>query len=319
MALEFVDLFCGAGGLSLGLRKAGLRQRLAVDADEGCVATYRRNFPRANVRCAKVEDLRPRDIWDELDDPERFVLAGCPPCQLFSRLHQKQPGGDHVIYSYLKLVRRIRAPYVVFENVPQITAYSDVWSSFTGTLRGAGYNIWSEVVNAADFGVPQNRKRLLVIATLEGSIAPARRPRRHQTVREAIADLPFEDPTIANHTAMEMSDANRARIRRTKKDGGNHRQGRTFSDSYSRMFWDKAAPTITTRCVSFSNGRFGHPEYHRALTVREAARLQGFPDHFVFEGGVWTAARQVGNAVPPPLASWMGRMLLNHHRLIEGR
>src|SRR5690606_17883831 len=145
--------------------------------------------------------------------------------------HQKRPGGDHVIYAYLKLVRKVRAPYVVFENVPQITAYSDVWSSFMRTLRRAGYEIWSEVIKAAEFGVPQNRRRLLVIASLTGVVSPRRRRRRTMTVREAISDLPESDDSIPNHVAMEMSRRNRARIRRTARDGGSNRKGNTFVDS----------------------------------------------------------------------------------------
>lgn len=310
--MEFVDLFCGAGGLSLGLQQAGLRQRLAVDSDKCAIASYQRNFPRARVLLRAIEELSPRDIRRELSDPRRYVLAGCPPCQLFSRLHQKKPGDDHVIFAYLELVKALRAPYLVFENVPQITSYSEVWGVFVDTLEGCGYKLWTSVVNVAEIGVPQNRRRVVVIASRRGGVEPILRRRRVRTVRQAISDLPEASGSVANHVSMRMSAANLARIRKIADAGGRSRGGSVFVDSYARMYWDRPSPTITTRCISFSNGRFGHPSYDRALTVREAARLQGFPDSFVFEGGVWSAARQVGNAVPPPLARWLGREILRH-------
>jgi DNA (cytosine-5)-methyltransferase 1 len=310
--MEFVDLFCGAGGLSLGLRQAGLRQRLAVDSDPYAIESYRLNFPRASVVQMPVEELRASDIRSAVRDRRTYVLAGCPPCQLFSRLHQKRPKKDHVIFSYLELVKAVRAPYVVFENVPQITSYSDVWNVFIRTLQDCGYRLWSAVVNASDFGVPQHRRRMVVIASRSGDVIPQLRRQSPRTVRDALSGLPESSETIENHIAMRMSPANLERIRGISNPGGTSRRGGTFADSYSRMHWDRPAPTITTRCISFSNGRFGHPEYDRAITVREAARLQGFPDTFIFAGGVWNAAKQVGNAVPPPLARWLGRAILRH-------
>jgi DNA (cytosine-5)-methyltransferase 1 len=312
--MEFVDLFCGAGGLSLGLKRAGLRQRLAVDSDPQCVASYCANFPKSNVRLACVEDLHPKHIRSEIRNPAAYVLAGGPPCQLFSRLHQKKPGGDHVVFAYLKLVSELLPPYLVFENVPQIATYHEVWSAFLGTLKRSGYHMWSAVINAADLGVPQSRHRLVVVASRGRPVDFVLPRRRHRTVREAIEDLPKADTTIPNHITLRMSEMNLARIRKIRREGGKSRSSKAFTDSYARMYWDKPAPTITTRCVSFSNGRFGHPKFNRALTVREAARLQGFPDSFVFQGGVWSTARQVGNAVPPPLATFLGRQLVHHHQ-----
>lgn len=312
--MDFVDLFCGAGGLSLGLRQAGLRQRLAVDSDPYAIETYRLNFPKASVLQMPVEDLRAANIRAAVPDRSNYVLAGCPPCQLFSRLHQRRPKKNHVIFPYLELVEAVRAPYVVFENVPQITAYSEVWSVFIRTLEGCGYRLWSAVVNASDFGVPQHRRRMVVIGSRAGDVLPKLPRQSPRTVRDAFAGLPESSERVENHVAMRMSSANLERIRRIPSPGGTSRNGGAFPDSYSRMHWDRPAPTITTRCISFSNGRFGHPEFDRAITVREAARLQGFPDTFVFSGGVWNAAKQVGNAVPPPLARWLGRTVMQHRR-----
>jgi DNA (cytosine-5)-methyltransferase 1 len=167
-------------------------------------------------------------------------------------------------------------------------------------------------------GVPQSRQRLIVVASRLGPFSISLPKRTHRTVREAIADLPASDGGIPNHQTMQLSGDNLRRIKAIRSPGGASRVGDTFADSYARMHWDRPSPTITTKCVSFSNGRFGHPSFHRALTVREAARLQGFPDSFVFEGGVLATARQVGNAVPPPLAAFLGRQILRHARQHQG-
>ena len=134
------------------------------------------------------------------------------------------------------------------------------------------------------------------------------------TVRSSIGHLPEFDATVPNHVTMRLSASNLARLKRTPRDGGRSKgAGSPFDDSYACMRWDEPTPTITTRCVSFSNGRFGHPEYDRAITVREAAHLQGFPAEHKFVGGVWGTARQVGNAVPPHVAKWLGEAILRHH------
>lgn len=174
------------------------------------------------------------------------------------------------------------------------------------------YNIRHSIVPAVRFGVPQNRERLLLIASIEPIEMPNPIGSPYLTVRDAIGSLPDSDPSIPNHISMKLSSTNLKRIKSIRCDGGISRESfRSFSDSYGRMFWDRPAPTITTKCISFSNGRFGHPEYNRAITVREAALLQGFPEDFVFMGSLKQTARQVGNAVPPPLAMAVGRQILH--------
>jgi DNA (cytosine-5)-methyltransferase 1 len=311
--LEVVDLFCGAGGLSWGLRRGGLTVRAGIDLSPACIATYRRNLPRVEGVVGDLCSLSRQDILEFVSSPDNLVLAGCPPCRLFSQLHRRRkPLGDE-FGAYLRLLWSLRPKYVVFENVPRIVDRVDAWGALTARLKQLGYFSCSEVVTADHFGVPQRRRRLVLVAARAPITLPKPPEAAPRTVREAIGHLPERDETIPNHITMNLSLANQARMRKTGRDGGRSKPHHVpFDDSYGRMEWDRPAPTITTRCISFSNGRFGHPEYNRAITVREAALLQGFPEYFVFEGGIKETARQVGNAVPPPLAAWLAQIIITH-------
>lgn len=312
--LEVVDLFCGAGGLSLGLQQAGLNVRAGIDRVDACIATYRQNLPGVAAVVADLCSISRREILSFVSSPDRLVLAGCPPCRLFSQLHrQRKPLGSEFT-AYLRLLWALRPLYVVFENVPRIVDRGDAWGAFTNRLHQLGYHFSSRVISAERIGVPQRRRRLVLVASKSPIDIPSPPSVESRTVRHAIEHLPESDPSIPNHVTMNLSKGNLARIRRTRRNGGRSKPDKVpFDDSYGRMEWDRPAPTITTRCISFSNGRFGHPEFDRAITVREAAQLQGFPEDFVFEGGLKETARQVGNAVPPPLAKWLGEVVLDHY------
>lgn len=297
--------------MSLGLKLAGLSPRLGVDSSLHCVSTYARNFPNAKAMHADVSSLTPRDVLRHVTSRTNLVLAGCPPCQLFSQLHRTRGPVGPEIRSYLKLIEAISPKCLVFENVPLIRSYPDAWGELLLALDRLGYHVQHRVVCASDYGVPQHRKRLLLIAARKQIEIPGPTHSRVRTVRQTIGQLPDQDFAIPNHSTMRLAPQNLERLKATPRDGGtSKRSGTAFDDSYARMYWDRPAPTITTRCVSFSNGRFGHPEFDRAITVREAALLQGFPKRFVFEGGVWEAARQVGNAVPPPVARAVGKQIV---------
>lgn len=314
--LEVVDVFCGAGGLSFGLRQAGLRVRAGFDVSEGCIATYKRNLSGVKAYVADVCSLSRREILKHVSSADNLVLAGCPPCRLFSQLHRSRKPLGEEFTAYLRLLWAVRPQYVVFENVPRIVDRSDAWDELTDRLHRCGYHYSAKVVTADRLGVPQHRTRLVLLAAKSPITIPTPPEVAGRTVRQAIGHLPESDASIPNHVTMKLSEANLDRIRRTQHNGGRSKPVRVpFDDSYGRMEWDRPAPTITTRCVSFSNGRFGHPDFDRAITVREAAHLQGFPEDFVFQGGVWDTARQVGNAVPPPLAKWLGQVIKDHRRL----
>lgn len=312
--LEVVDLFCGAGGLSWGLQQGGLKVRAGIDQSHSCISTYRRNLPGVSAIAADLYNLKRDDILRFVSSPDNLVLAGCPPCRLFSQLHRKRKPLGEEFGAYLRLLWSLKPRYVVFENVPRIIDRDDAWGALTSRLGQLGYSYSSRMVTADHFGVPQRRRRLVLVASKTPISLPEPPPVTLRTVRDSIADLPDSDPSIPNHITMTLSRTNMARIRGTSPNGGRSKAPRVpFDDSYGRMEWDRPAPTITTRCISFSNGRFGHPEYHRAITVREAARLQGFPDHYIFHGGIKETARQVGNAVPPPLAKWLAEIIVEHH------
>lgn len=313
--LEVIDLFCGAGGMSSGLRAAGLSIRAGVDVSEACIETYRRNFPGARAVCANVSSVKAADLKSLLTGTKPFVLAGCPPCQLFSQLHRSnRPVGEEFGH-YLRLVWALQPDYLVFENVPRIVDYKQAWQALLTRLRRRGYHVTHRVVSSDRLGVPQRRKRMVLVASRTPLELPDPEPCRVRTVRDAIGAIPNRDDRIPNHVTMKLSPANLARMRATPRDGGRSKTPRTaFDDSYGRMRWDAPAPTITTRCISFSNGCFGHPVFDRAITVREAALLQGFDRNYRFVGGVWETARQVGNAVPPPIARWLGENILRHSR-----
>jgi DNA (cytosine-5)-methyltransferase 1 len=313
--LEVVDLFCGAGGMSCGLQQSGLKLRLGIDYDSDSICTYSRNFPSSKAINADVADLSASQILTHLKNPECFVLAGCPPCQMFSQLHRSSRTVGDEFHQYLRLLWTLRPAYLVFENVPRIVSFKSAWDLLLDRLQRRGYHVNYVKIDAAEFGVPQKRKRLVLVASRsEFGFLPIEKARR-RTVRDAIGHLPNVDETIPNHLTMKLSDTNLARLKATPKNGGRSKPKLSaFDDSYGRMRWDSPSPTITTRCISFSNGAFGHPSYNRAITVREAALLQGFPDDFEFTGGVWSSARQVGNAVPPPVATWLGNSIRHHYQ-----
>jgi DNA (cytosine-5)-methyltransferase 1 len=313
--LDVIDLFSGAGGMSAGLREAGLSIRGGFDVNPYCVATFQQNFPGAVAVRSCVSELSAAEIAALARPGRRLVLAGCPPCQLFSQLHRSERPVGEEFGHYLRLVWAIRPDYIVFENVPRIVDYADAWNLLLSRLSRRGYYFDYRVVAADRLGVPQSRKRLVLVAAKTPIVLNDPPTARTKTVREAIGAYPEAESGIPNHITMRLSKTNLLRLRKVPKDGGRSKQLRTaFDDSYGRMRWDVPAPTITTRCVSFSNGRFGHPEFNRAITVREAAALQGFDDGFVFVGGVWETAKQVGNAVPPPVAKWLGEVIHRHWR-----
>jgi DNA (cytosine-5)-methyltransferase 1 len=220
---------------------------------------------------------------------------------------------------FAKLVKSFLPDYMLFENVPWVRS-SRHYRQLVGLLKKCGYKLKSRVLDAADYGVPQRRKRLILIASRRGEPRLPRRARRRVTVREAIGDLPplkpgEAHPLIPNHRAMKHGEEVLTRIRAIPKDGGSRsalpaglqlrchkRLVRGYNDVYGRMKWDDVAPTLTSGCTNPSKGRFIHPEQDRAMTPREAARLQTFPDWFVFFGGFTSISRQIGNAMPVELA-----------------
>lgn len=343
-----VDLFAGCGGGSTGFAAAGFRVAGAVEIDPTAADAY-----EANV------ELRPlvRDICSVqgaalledagLQPGELTLLFGCPPCQSFTILRRgatttpldlvrnELPG------QYLRLVEELRPRHLAFENVPGMVEgrWRSHFEVLLGRLQALGYRHAWRVVDAADYGVPQRRRRLLVIASRLGEPKlPAATHATvgvgglalHRTVREAIGHLPplesgQRDPEDVFHRARRHSPIALRRLRAVPEGGGRkdlpadlqlecHRDHDGHYDIYGRMWWGRPAPTLTSGCTNVTRGRFGHPQQDRAITLREAMLLQGFPPTAVLRGGVEAMALQVGNAVPPPLAERIGHRILEMER-----
>lgn len=333
--LVAIDLFSGAGGLSVGLQRAGFEVAVAVELDPHAAATFRLNHPRAQVLVKDIRSVRPGDLRHRarLNGRRLDLLTGCPPCQGFSTLRTRRRQAsvpDHrndLILEFRRLVRSLLPRAVILENVPGL-ALDPGYASFCRTLHTLGYDYTADVVDAADFGVPQRRKRLVLVAVHDIELPervlrpPCRSP---STVGDAIGGLleAGRSGDILHDLPEHRSDSVLARIRATPRDGGSrsdvapsrqcgcHQRLSGFYDVYGRMAWSGPAPTITSGCNNPSKGRFLHPSEDRAITLREAALLQSFPAEYQFDlsRGKEHVAAQIGNAFPPGLIAPIGRRI----------
>jgi DNA (cytosine-5)-methyltransferase 1 len=341
--ISAVDLFCGAGGLTQGLLQAGVSVVAGIDTDIKSAHAYEQNNKDVKFLDWDVSKKKYTSIGELFPEGSIKLLAGCAPCQPFSKLTNGQ--SQHTKWTLLdnfgRYVRGIRPEVVTMENVPELASRgSEVFKRFTKTLERNGYSVDWAIVNSADYGVPQQRKRLILLASLLG---PIKIPRgryvgkeRWKTVRKTIGGLPRlnsggQCTKDRLHVAALLSPTNLERIQATPHDGGSRRSwpdhlipdcyrqksGERYYSIYGRMWWDQPGPTMTTLCTGLGNGRFGHPEQDRAITLREAALIQSFPKDYEFwpkdtplnRGAV---ARMIGNAVPPLLAKALGRAILSH-------
>ena len=337
--LNTIDVFCGAGGLTRGLMNAGLDVVAGFDSDVELRDSYERNNPGAVFTHADVRDITADDILDSgsVSSGDDLVLVGCAPCQSFSTLirERRSRPDARLLGEFGRLVEAVGPAVVVMENVPGIARVPgrSTYRRFIRTLEGCGYAVDAAILNAKDFGVPQNRRRLVLLASriFEPSLPQPTHGRcahEYETVRRTISAYPAlnageKHPAVPNHTASSLSELSLKRIRATAHDGGSWRSWpkelwldchirspEGHSDVYGRLRWDTPAPTLTSRCTSISNGRYAHPVQDRGITLREAAALQSFPDDYVFYGTHSSIARQIGNAVPVKLAEAIGQQIL---------
>lgn len=337
-----VDIFCGIGGLTHGFHCEEFDVIAGFDSDETCRFAYESNNGDAQFYAKRVEDVTSEEITLLWPQGRTKVLVGCAPCQPFSSHANKIKSKDEskwgLLYEFVRLIEGTLPDVVSMENVPRLVHFKEkpVLADFISRLKGAGYSVSWTTASCHDFGLPQRRERLVLFASRHGEIEPpvpeANTPRR--TVRDAIHHLPeiaagevAGDPL---HTTQALSKINLERIReskpgRTWRDWPEklqlpcHRKysGRFYSSVYGRMSWDEPAPTITTQFFNYGAGRFGHPEQHRATTVREAALLQTFPEDYRFlaQGDRVNFAklgRQIGNAVPVDLGRIVAKTLRKH-------
>jgi DNA (cytosine-5-)-methyltransferase len=342
-SVEVVDLFCGIGGLSYGMKSKGFRVLKGFDLDETCKYAYEVNngaeFVHKDIRQVTKEDIAP--LYSKY---AIRVLAGCAPCQPFSSYAFKNKNKDQDKYSLLeefgRLVSEVQPDIVTMENVPAIASFKlkAVLADFVRTLQEEGYCVSYQVVFCPDYGIPQTRKRLVLLASKKGEIKlipPTHEKENYVTVRDVIGGLPVLKageccPTDSLHRCRALSEINLRRIKVTPYGGGwkdwpeelllfchKKKKGKSFGSVYGRMTWDKPAPTMTTLCTGLGNGRFGHPIQNRAISIREAALFQTFPLAYKFfkdeqEISMTKASRYIGNAVPPKLGEIIAESIWQH-------
>ncbi|WP_370970096.1 DNA cytosine methyltransferase [Amycolatopsis sp. cg9] len=333
-----IDLFCGVGGLSHGLRRAGIEVAGGFDIDPRCEYPFKANirapFFLQDVRTVTGAQLH--DLWGQADVR---LLAGCAPCQPFSSYRRgADTTGDEnwpLLDEFARLIEETEPEVVTMENVPRVVG-STVFQRFAKSLESLEYDVSFKSCHSAEYGLPQYRRRLVLIASRIGRIEVPKGTRSEDkfvTVRKTIEKLPkLEageiDPDDSLHKSRNLSDLNLKRIRASNPGGTWHdwptslrspchqrATGSSFANVYARMEWDKPSPTITTQAHNFGTGRFGHPEQDRSITLREAAMLQGFPRGYKFVPKGEPVefvhiGRLIGNAVPPPLARAFGQEIV---------
>lgn len=344
--VSVVDLFCGIGGLSHGFLQEDFRINAGIDLDETCRFVFEANnsAPFISKDIAEVSGKELKSLYPKKDIK---ILVGCAPCQPFSSYafkHKDEGSKWKLLYEFARLIEEAQPEVVSMENVPQLLNFKrgPVIKDFVAALEANGYNVSYQIVYSPDYGIPQTRKRLVLLASRLGPISlisPTHGSKTYVTVRDTIGNLPPVNqgevsPLDAMHKASGLSELNLARIRQSVP-GGNwsdwdenlvldcHRKnsGKTYSGVYGRMKWDEPGPTITTQFFGLGSGRFGHPDQDRALTLREGALLQTFPQDYSFgedQGKQLVPARigkHIGNAVPVRLARMIAKSIKIH--LIE--
>ncbi len=341
-----IDLFCGVGGLSHGFFLEGIKVMAGIDSDKTCKYAYEKNN-HAKFILEDISNINSNDINEYFLNKKKRILVGCAPCQDFSIYNQKnnKSGKWKLLKEFARIIEDLQPEIVSMENVPQLRNYEDgdVLNEFTDILS-RHYNCTPEVVNAQEYGIPQRRKRLIILACKKDKgrielITPNEFRlsgyKFIRNVKEAISHLaPIQDGQVyekdALHRARKLSEINKKRIKATKEGGfwrdwpdelildcHKEEKGKSFGSVYGRMKWADVSPTMTTYCVGLGNGRFGHPEQDRAISLREAAIFQSFPDSYEFINpnenfAMMTIARQIGNAVPVGLGRVIAQSIKKH-------
>lgn len=342
---EVIDLFCGIGGLSYGLKCQGMKILAGFDLDYTCQYAYETNtggkFYYRDVKTISGDEIN--KLYSQKKNVIK-VLAGCAPCQPFSSYAFKNKNKDkdkyNLLYEFGRLVKEVHPDIVTMENVPAIASFKlkSVLADFVEVLQNEGYNVKYKVVYCPDYGIPQTRKRLVLLASRLGNIdliSPTHKKENYVTVKDAIGHLPPLEagqgcPTDALHRCRVLSPLNLQRLKSTPYGGSwkdwpadlmlechKKESGKSFGSVYGRMVWEEPSPTMTTLCTGIGNGRFGHPVQNRAISAREAALFQTFPITYKFfpneyEVSLTKASRYIGNAVPPKLGEVIAQSIKNH-------
>ena len=340
-----IDFFCGGGGMTYGLRQAGIDVVAGVDIDKEAKETYEYNNPGTIFIETDIRNLRSnyfeRKFGIKRND-DSLILVGCSPCQFYSIINTDKEHSlktKDLLRNFARFIEYYKPGYVLVENVPGIlTNKQSIWPLFHKKLKDLGYNkIVYDIIDMSHFGVPQSRRRFSLIATrLDIEIHLPYADEKQTLLADFIGEsngfprveAGHKDLSDFNHTVAGLSDVCLRRLRKTRHDGGSRLdwaddselqlrcfigKDDSFKDSYGRMWWNKPAPTITTKFFSISNGRFGHPNEDRAISLREGATLQTFPQDYIFKSNsIATTARLIGNAVPCEYARRLGEVIIKN-------
>jgi DNA (cytosine-5)-methyltransferase 1 len=339
-----VDMFCGVGGLAHGFVKEGFHLAAGIDIDESCQYAFEHNNA-ARFICRDVQSLAPSELSALLGGSRRRILVGCAPCQPFSKYTSAQTEDRkwHLLRSFLRLIVKVLPEVVSMENVAELQKHV-IFHDFVEALEEHGYEVTESIVETWRYGVPQTRKRLVLLGSRLGRIClppPTHSETRQRTVRRVIGSLEKisageMSPGDPLHRARALSALNLKRIRNTP-EGGDWRNwpaslrlachkrasGKRYEAIYGRMSWSRLAPTLTTHCCGIGNGRFGHPEQDRGISLREAALLQTFPKYYeLYDPATPISSKRlskhIGNAVPVRLGRIIARAIRQHVEIADG-
>jgi len=346
--IKVIDLFCGIGGLSHGFVNEGFQVVAGIDIDETCKFAFEANN-NSKFISKSIADVSSLEIKNLYKDSNLKILVGCAPCQPFSSYtfkdKDKESNKWKLLYEFARIINETKPDIVSMENVAQLLNFkkAPVFEDFLNDLKKQGYFVHYEIVNCPDYGIPQNRKRLVLLASKLGEIKLI--PKSHTkdnfvTVKDIIGNLPKIDDGVQYkkdklHFSRKLSPLNKKRIKMTPYGGSwkdwpeelkltchKKESGKSYPSVYGRMKWDQPSPTITTHCIGYGNGRFGHPEQDRAISLREAALLQTFPMDYKFyedenKFSTVVISRQLGNAVPVLLGQVIAKSIKEHLKKTE--
>ena len=344
--LKAVDFFCGGGGMSFGLKKAGIKILAGIDFEKKCKETYEVNVKGAKFIDADVFDLKETELENRLNlqrNDDELILVGCSPCQYWSIINtekEKSKKSKNLLIEFQRFVQYFNPGYVVVENVPGVLRKKEEsgLESFIEWLKASSYTVHFNIHNISEYGVPQSRKRFTLIANriTDNELEPIKKKGKIPLVQDYIGEhngfpkveAGHKDDSCFLHTVSGLKNVTIERLKLVEKNGGNRLgfannkglqlkcfEGRdnAFKDTFGRLWWDRPSPTITTKFFSVSNGRFVHPEENRALSLREGAVLQSFPKTYKFKTkSIADTARIIGNAVPPEYAKRIGKAIINN-------
>ena len=336
--IKVIDLFCGIGGLTYGLKKSGLNVVLGIDIDNSCEKIYKNNN-KTDFLCKNIIDLKANELKKYFHRNDIKILVGCAPCQPFSsQTYKYNASKNHkdrnLLNEFIRIIKAVKPDIISMENVPDITK-QDIFKYFISNLKKLNYKFNHYFILSQNYGVPQNRRRLVLLASRYGEIdilPPTHNKLNYLKVKDVISHLtPIDagemDRRDSLHRAKRLEPINIERIKQSKPKGTwrdwdtsilpncyKKKSGNTYTSVYGRMSFNEIAPTITTQFYNYGSGRFGHPEQNRALSLREGALLQTFPIEYDFGSDITftKTGRHIGNAVPPKLAEIIGKSIIKH-------